>query len=343
MRKRRLALTLGLIGVALPAPASAAVPVNVTRPAITGGDSWLYPGGVLTETPGVWNGAPTSVAIQWQACRSDASPVCSSIAGATGQTYTIQLSDVGAVIRAQEIASNADGASLPAPSVNGTTQVLPPPPPPRPAAPVSVTRPVISGRTVLGATLRSTPGMWSGEGPITLAYEWQLCRPVCTAIPGATGTTLKLTSDYVGWAILLMVTASNAGGSTYTYSTGATTPVGYSVHDLLLQAITPAGKPPTIGRLLKKRRCTVRFDAPHPAVVQIKWTATKTVRGKRRKILLAGATEIVLGPALLNIELTPEGVALLKHARRVNVTAAATFAVGKRITASATVGFVLTR
>jgi len=77
--------------------------------------------------------------------------------------------------------------------------------------------------------------------------------------------------------------------------------------------------------------------------VQIKWTATKTVHGKRRRILVAGATEIVLGPALLNLEPTPEGVALLKHARRLNVAATATFAVGKRIAASATVGFVLTR
>jgi hypothetical protein len=294
---------------------------------------------VLTETPGVWDGAPTSVAIQWQACRS----VCDSIAGATGQTYTVQLSDVGAVIRVQEIASNADGPSLPSPGVNGTTEVKPPRPPPLPPPPASVTRPVISGRTVVGATLKSTPGTWSGAEPITLAYAWMLCRPVCTAIAGATAPTLKLTANEVGAAILLMVTASNAGGSTYTYSTGVSTPVGYSVHDLLVQAITPAGKPPTIGRLLKKRRYTVRFDAPHPAVVQIKWTATKTVRGKRRKILVAGATEIVLGPALLNLELTPEGVALLKHARSLNVTATATFAVGKRITATASVGFALKR
>src|SRR4051794_11995659 len=135
MRMRRLALTLGLIGVALPAPAHAAVPVNVTRPAITGGDSSLYPGSVLTETPGVGAGAPTWVAFQWQACGG----VCSSTAGARGQTYTIQLSDVGAVIRVQEIASNADGASLPAPGVNGTTEVKPPPPPPLPSPPASVT------------------------------------------------------------------------------------------------------------------------------------------------------------------------------------------------------------
>src|SRR4051794_7976136 len=202
---------------------------------------------------------------------------------------------------------------------------------------------VISGHTVVGATLKSTPGTWSGAEPITLAYEWMLCRPVCTAIPGATAPALKLTADEVGGAILLMVTASNAGGSTYSYSTGVSTPVGFSVHDLLLQAITPAGKPPTIGRLLKRGRYAVRFDAPHPAVVQIKWTATRTVHGKRRKILVAGATEIVLGPALLNLELTPAGIALLEHARRLNITATATFAVGKRITASATVGFVLTR
>lgn len=343
MRKRWLALTLGLIGFALPAPAQAAVPVNVTRPAITGGELALYPGSVLTETPGVWDGAPTSIAIQWQACRNDATPQCSAIAGAGGQTYTIQLSDVGAVIRVQEIASNADGASLPAPGINGTTEVRPPPPPPLPAPPESVIRPVISGRTVVGATLKSTPGAWSGAGPITLAYEWEVCRPVCQAIPGATAPTFKLTVNEVGAAILLKVTATNAGGSTYVYSTGVTTPVSYSVHDLLVQAITPAGKPPTIGRLLNRGRYPIRFDAPHPAVVQFKWTATRRVHGKRRKILVAGATEIVTGPALLNLELTPEGIALLKHARRVDVTATATFAVGKRITASATVGFALTR
>jgi hypothetical protein len=196
---------------------------------------------------------------------------------------------------------------------------------------------------VVGATLKSTPGTWSGAGPITLAYEWRLCRPTCVAIPGATAPTLKLTADAVGWAILLVVTASNAGGSSYTYSTSVTTPVAFSVHDLLLQAITPAGKLPTIARLLKSRRYPVRFDAPHPAVLGITWTATTTAHGKRRTTLVAGATEIVLGPTLLHIQLTPEGVALLKHARRLNVTATANFAVGKRVTASATVPLLLTR
>lgn len=343
MRKQWLALTVGVIGLALPATAHAAVPVNVTRPAITGGDSWLYPGSVLNLTPGVWDGAPTSVAIQWSACRGDAPPVCSPIAGATGQRYPIQLSDVGAHIRADEIASNADGASLPASSANITTMVQPPPPPPRPAAPTVVTRPVISGRTVVGATLKSTPGTWSGAGPITLAYAWMLCRPVCTAIPGATAPTLKLTRDHLGWAVLLRVTASNAGGSTFAYSTGVSTPVEFSTDDLLLQAITPVGKPPTIGRLLKRGRYRVRFDAPHPGVVQIKWTATTTKNGKRRKILVAGVTKLIVGPRLLNIELTPEGVALLKRARRVNLTARATFAVDRRVIASATVPLVLRR
>ncbi len=205
-----------------------------------------------------------------------------------------------------------------------------------------VTRPVISGRTVVGATLKSTPGTWSGAGPITLRTRgWSPAG--CTRIPSTTSPTLKLTRDHLGWAVLLRVTASNAGGSTFAYSTGVSTPVEFSTDDLLLQAITPVGKPPTIGRLLKRGRYQVRFDAPHPGVVQIKWTATTTKNGKRRKILVAGVTKLIVGPRLLNIELTPEGVALLKRARRVNLTARATFAVDRRVIASATVPLVLRR
>ena len=52
MRKRWLAVVVVLIGLAPPAVARAAVPTNVTRPRVTGEDGRLFPGSVLTETPG---------------------------------------------------------------------------------------------------------------------------------------------------------------------------------------------------------------------------------------------------------------------------------------------------
>lgn len=343
MRTRWLAVVVGLLGLALPASARAAVPTIVTRPAITGGDGRLYPGSVLTETPGVWSGAPTSVAIQWLACpRSDPSGGCSPIPGATGQTYTIQPSDVGSAIRLQEVASNADGSSTPAPSSNSTTDVLPLPPPPVPA-PVSVTRPTISGSATVGSTLTSTPGTWSGGEPIALSYQWLFCRPTCLAIADATSPTLALKSAYVGGRMIVMVRASNAGGSTMIYGSSATFVITYSVRDLLLQALTLSGKPRTIGQLLKHGGYSVRFDAPHPGTVRFTWTATTTKHGKRTSVLVARGTELVTGPKLIRIELTPGGEALLKRARRLQVTAKATMRVGKRVVASASAPLVLTR
>lgn len=360
MRKRWLAVAVGLIGFAPPAVARAAVPTNVMRPRITGEDARLYPGSVLTETPGVWTGEPTSLAVQWLTCRSTGAGTfdCTPIPGATGHTYSIRESDVGANLTAQEIATNADGSSLPAGAIDLTNAVLPAPPPipsptPQPTGtapaalpppPGSVTAPVISGRNVVGATLTTTPGTWTGVEPISFSYQWLFCRPTCVPIAGATGPTILLTSAYVGGRMITMVRATNPGGAGIpVYSRLATFPIGYSVHDLLLQTLTLDGKPRRIGQLLRHGGYSAPFDAPHPAVVRITWTAPVTKHGKRKQVLVAGGTELVTGSQDIRIELTPKGTALLRHARRLRITAKAVFRVGRRTTATATAPLLLRR
>ena len=64
-------------------------------------------GDTLSITPGTWSGPPVSSdAIQVMRCTS------SCVAVAAGSAYTIQGSDVGAVLRVRETASNAGGATV---------------------------------------------------------------------------------------------------------------------------------------------------------------------------------------------------------------------------------------
>ena len=68
-----------------------------------------------------------------------------------------------------------------------------------------------------------------------------------------------------------------------------------------------------------------------------------TKHGKRTRVLVAGGTELVTGPQDIRIELTPKGTALLRRARRLQITAKAVFRVGKRTIATATAPLVLRR
>lgn len=98
--------------IGLGAFSTAGSPESVSPPAISG---VAEEGQTLTATPGTWSNSPTSTTEQWQRCKSSGAH-CAAIAGATGQTYKLTASDVGATIRVQETASNADGTGAPAES-----------------------------------------------------------------------------------------------------------------------------------------------------------------------------------------------------------------------------------
>jgi hypothetical protein len=184
------------------ASASTPAPVNTAAPSIAG---TAAVGDRLTASPGTWSGGPT-YAYQWSDCNSSGSG-CTSIAGATGTTYTVANGDEGHTIEVTVTATNAGGSAS---ATSGPTAVVPTPSSP----PSNSQAPSVSGTAVVGDQLTASPGTWSGSP--TYAYQWSDCNSSgsgCTNISGATGTAYTVASGDVGHTIEVAVTATNGAGS----------------------------------------------------------------------------------------------------------------------------------
>jgi hypothetical protein len=200
------ALLLPLSGSARPQ----AAPVNTSPPTISG---TATKGETLVASTGSWSGTtPISFAFLWRRCDS-AGANCASITGATNTTYVLQSADVGSRLRVLVTASNADGTAS---ALSDATSVVT-----SGGVPKFSGEPTVSGSPVVGQRLSATNGSWTGDQPITFAYQWVRCGADggksdgsnCTTISGATGTTYVLTSAEVGSRIRVRVTATNASGS----------------------------------------------------------------------------------------------------------------------------------
>jgi RTX calcium-binding nonapeptide repeat (4 copies)/WD40-like Beta Propeller Repeat len=185
-------------------------PVSTIRPTISGTET---SSSVLVATNGTWTGsAPLTYTFEWRRCNATGGS-CVAIAGATAQSYVIQVSDVGSTIviavTARNAAASATVVSAPTGVIRART--------PTATEPTVTVLPSFTGVLAKGQTLRANPGLWSGTTPMTFSYRWQRCPPTdstCTAIPSATRSTYQLTTADVGKRIRLLVTAANAAGST---------------------------------------------------------------------------------------------------------------------------------
>jgi hypothetical protein len=186
--------------------ASAPVPVNTLRPAVTGSAS---AGRTLTATQGTWDNA-ASVAVRWQRCGVS----CTDIAGATGLTYVVAGADVGLSLRAVAQATSPEAGTIAAFSLK--TAVVPKPP-------TNTAPPAVSGVTVTGRTISTTPGTWSPAASYT--YRWKRCDAdglSCADIAGATTSQRPLVDDDLGARLTVTVTATAASGITVVTSAPTT-------------------------------------------------------------------------------------------------------------------------
>ena len=98
-------------------------------------------------------------------------------------------------------------------------------------APKNTAEPRISGAAVVGATLTTTTGDWTGTAPITYAYQWVRCPTSggksdgsdCASISGATTTAYVAGSADAGKRLRVRVTGSNADGSATVASNATST------------------------------------------------------------------------------------------------------------------------
>ncbi|MGD0196594.1 MAG: hypothetical protein ABSC56_01625 [Solirubrobacteraceae bacterium] len=87
-------------------------PASSSPPTISGS---AIVGQTLGESHGGWSNSPTGYAYQWEECNA-AGADCTTIAGATSQSYVLTAADLGDTILVAETASNAGGAGAAASS-----------------------------------------------------------------------------------------------------------------------------------------------------------------------------------------------------------------------------------
>jgi hypothetical protein len=206
-RRRTLVSLLALASLLVFTGAAVAdtAPVNTALPTITGTPQQ---GHTLTVQSGSWSGTtPLVFTYQWKRCDVNGAS-CSGIAGATGQTYMLESSDVGSTLRISVTATNSAGSASVLSDPSAVIGAL--------HAPLNTSAPSISGTAQQGATLTANSGSWSGSTPISYDFKWQQCDShgaSCSTIGGATGQTFSPTSGNVGHTVRVEVTASNSAGS----------------------------------------------------------------------------------------------------------------------------------
>ncbi|MHB8469252.1 MAG: GH25 family lysozyme [Gaiellaceae bacterium] len=191
------------------APYPTGAPVASVPPTIVGAPQ---AGRQLAAVPGSWSGGkPVAFAYQWQRCDA-AGRTCTSIPGATAETYKPGSDDVGHALELQLTASTNDGTAS---ATSAATVAVAAAGAPSASQPQAITSPSAAGTAQVGQVLTASVGTWSGS-PTAFSYAWRRCDPTgasCGVIAGATAATYTITPGDVGATISLAVTATGPGGS----------------------------------------------------------------------------------------------------------------------------------
>jgi subtilisin family serine protease len=216
--------------------AVATTPVNTGAPEIVSVEPFV--GNALNVSNGTWGGAPTpTYSYAWFSCASTIANSgttlpsgCSAIAGATSARFVIPSALIGKYFVARVTATNAAVTSATAPVrfTASTTATAKQGPTITFTLPGANGAPRFTGVATTSSLLTVSNGTWDGTGVTTYAYEWYSCtssvsgsltRPSdCTAIPGVTTNTFRVTSAQSGRYISAAVSATNSLGTRKSWS-----------------------------------------------------------------------------------------------------------------------------
>lgn len=241
-----------------------------------------------------------------------------------------------------------------------------------------LTLPTISGNTVENEVLTETRARWSAQ-PVSYTVQWQRCDAKgkdCQSIDKASGSTYRLTAADVGSTIRVSENARNAAGAVTPVVSEPTAvvqghesgshggggqgggggggqpgspshPSAAELERLLARQLVPSGRAASLAALRRHGGLSMRFELPQSGALTVKWylasPASKQGKAKRKPKLLAvgHATLTASKTTTVSLRLTPQGRALLRHARKLHVQAKATFGVGSGAAIVATAAFTL--
>ncbi len=197
-------------------------PIN-TMPPVIGG--LAQQGQTLYAYAGGWTPAGPSLSYQWQ--RSADGVTWTSIAGATGSSYTLSAADGGDEVRVAVTAGNAVGQSTatsaavgPVPGSAGSAPVM------TFAAPRWTAPPQISaGPGRVGATLNVTPATWTGSPLQSSVTQVMRCTNTCVVAGPSNVASYRITPADVGSVLWVRQTVSNIAGSAVVWSARSVGPV----------------------------------------------------------------------------------------------------------------------
>lgn len=174
-----------------------AAPSNSVAPVITGTPTLNQ---TLTCDLGSWANIPTSFTVQWKAGGTP-------ISGATSQSLTLAVAQIGAAITVTVTATNDIGSASATSSATSAVAGL---------APAVSVMPAVTGGLRVGQTLTSDNGTWQFV-PTGYTYQWQRDNAgggVFSNIGSATAAThVNVVAD-IACMVRCVVTATNATGST---------------------------------------------------------------------------------------------------------------------------------
>ncbi len=188
---------------------AAGKPVATAQPPLTGDPIAGQP---LKVEAVSWSAPPSATTYAWQRCNANGR-VCTPIAAATTDTYTITAADVGHALLTTVTATVSGAPQTVLSLESGLARSAP--------GPVAAGRPSIAGTLQQGKQVTANAGAWAGSGAISYAYQWYRCDAngaKCSSVHGATKATYKEVAADVGHTIGLTVRATDSTGTTPAYS-----------------------------------------------------------------------------------------------------------------------------